>query len=113
MRRYANGIASSLIADRGDIDRRGAMAANDILAVLPVTFRPADAACVQRRAPAVGLLDDHETQRLTASIDGKKMHVSVLNFADWDTHDICDGFDRTSRRRRGVRPRINEIGGEH
>src|SRR6266702_8965723 len=108
MRGHADGIASSLIADRGDINRRGAVAADDVLAVLPVTFRPADAARVQRRAPAVGLLDDHETQRLTASIDGKKMHVSVLNFADWNTHDICDGFERASRRRRRVRPRINE-----
>src|SRR6266704_2569328 len=109
MRGHADGIASALIADRGDINRRGAVAADDILAVLPVTFRPADAARVQRRAPAVGFLDDHETQRLTASIDGKKMHVSVLNFADRDMHDISDVFDRTSRRWRGVRPRINEI----
>src|SRR5260370_25606455 len=98
MRGHADGIASALIADRRNIDRRGAVAADDVLAVLPVTFRAADTARIQRRAPAAWLLDDHETQRLTASIYSKKIHASVLNFTDWDTHDIRDSFDRQSRR---------------
>src|SRR5258708_24865697 len=114
MRGTAIGIAPAQIADRGKVDSRSEMAANNILAVLPVTFRPADAARVQRRAPAVGLLDDHETQRLSAGVYRVKMHVAVLNsnFADGHTYDASGGFDGANRGRRGVRARVNEIGGE-
>ena|ERR1700688_1236938 len=67
----SNGIAAALISDTRNVDGRAAMTADDVLAVLAITFGATDAARIESGAVAVGLLDDHETQRLVGDIYGE------------------------------------------
>src|SRR5437762_9603143 len=64
VRGHADGIAASLIANRGNINRGSAMLANHILPVLAIAFRAANPAGIQRDTPAIRLLDEHDTQGL-------------------------------------------------
>src|SRR6476661_4852716 len=81
MRRHSDWIAASCFPDRRYINRRGAMPANDILPILAITLCSTDAASVQRRAIAIRLFDDHETQRLPSCADREQMHFAILHFA--------------------------------
>src|SRR6266581_7026223 len=72
VRGHADGIAASLIANRGNVNRGSAVPAHDVLPFLAVAFRAANPAGIQRYAPAIGLLDDHEAQGLAARADGEK-----------------------------------------
>ena len=57
-------IASALLTDRRNIDRRSAVPADHVLSLLPVAIRAANQAGIQRSAIAVRFLDDHEANRL-------------------------------------------------
>src|ERR1700747_1981114 len=80
--RDADRVATAGFADGGDIDCRAAVPANHILAVRAVAFCPANAARIQRHAPALRLLDDQEPERLIAGFNSKKMQIPVLHFAE-------------------------------
>src|SRR5258708_16160803 len=90
MRCHADRVAASLITNRRNVNRRSAMPANDVLPILAVAFRTADAASIQRHDPSVRLLDDHEPQRLVLGFDSVKMHGAVLHFANSHTHYISN-----------------------
>ena len=89
------------------------MPANHILPVLAIAFRAANPAGIQRDAPAIRLLDDHEPQGLAARIHGEKVHGSILHFANGHAHDVANGINRLSRWRRGICSRVNEISCQH
>src|ERR1700686_629254 len=72
-RRDSNGIAATLIADRGDIDGGATMTADYVLAVLAIAFRATDAASIESGTVAIGFLDEHETQILIGDVDGEQM----------------------------------------
>ena len=67
----ADGIAAALISDTRNVDGRAAMTADDILAVLAITFGATDTASVESCAIAIGLLDDHEAQSLVGDVYGE------------------------------------------
>ena len=71
VRRDTDGIAAALISDTRNVDGRAAMTADDILAVLPITFGATDAARIESGAVAIGLLDDHEAQSLVGDVYGE------------------------------------------
>ena len=71
VRRDTDGIAAALIADTRNVDGRAAMTADDILAVLAITFGATDTASVESYAIAIGLLDDHEAQSLVGDVYGE------------------------------------------
>src|SRR5258706_4009565 len=112
-RRYTNGIAAARFANGRHINRRAAVPADYVLAVLAVAFRTAYPACIQRRAVAIRLLDDHEAQRLTVDSHGEQMHVRVLNLAQRYAHFIAHRANRPRSRRRRICPRIDKVRGEH
>src|SRR6267154_401323 len=74
-RGHTDRIAPANFANRRYIYRRPTLAANDILPILAIAFRAANAASIQRRAVSVGLFDDHEAQRLTTHVNRKQMQV--------------------------------------
>src|ERR1700722_20370123 len=71
VRRDTDGIAAALVADTRNVDGRAAMTADDILAVLAITFGATDTASVESCAIAIGLLDDHEAQSLVGDVYGE------------------------------------------
>src|ERR1700686_1831167 len=73
VRRHSDGIAATLIADGRDINGGAAVTANDVLAVLAIAFRAADAASIESGAVAVGLLDDHEAQSLLGDVHSEQV----------------------------------------
>src|ERR1700722_2533909 len=66
-----DGIAAALVSDTRNVDGRAAMAADDVLAVLPIAFGATDAARIESCAVAIGFLDDHEAQGLIGNIHGE------------------------------------------
>src|SRR5258707_8766678 len=74
--RDADRVAAACFANGGDVNCGAAMAANHILAVLAVAFRAANAAGIQRDAPALRLLDDQEKEKLIGGVIRKKMRDS-------------------------------------
>ena len=64
--RDADGIATAGFTNRGNVNRRATVAANNILPILTVTFRAADAAGIERHAPTLRLFDDEKPERLLA-----------------------------------------------
>ena len=64
------------------------MPANHVLTFLAIAFRATDQAGIQRRAIAVRLLDHHEPDGVAIILQGEQMQVSVLNFANGNTHKI-------------------------
>src|SRR5580700_4468180 len=87
MRGHTYGIAAAGLAYCWDVDGRATVAADYVLAVLAVAFGAANTAGVQRGAPAVRFLDDHETNRLAAAEIGREqVHAPVLHFADRDAY---------------------------
>src|SRR5215831_8415484 len=100
MSRHADGVATSGLADGWNIDGGAAMAADHVLAILAIAFGAADAASIERRAPAIGLFDDHEADGLAcADIGREKMHGSVLDLAKRNAKLIALSDDRRDRRR--------------
>src|SRR2546429_4724217 len=73
-RGHADGIAASLIANRGNENRRSAVAADDVLAVLAAAFRAANPAGIQGHPPAIGLFDEHEPQQLRPAATQTERH---------------------------------------
>ena len=71
VRRDTDGIATTLIANGGNIDGGATMTADDVLPVLAITFGATDAASIESGAVAVGFLDDHEAQRLVTNVHGE------------------------------------------
>src|SRR5207237_3728157 len=88
VRGHADGVATPLIANRRNVNGRSTMPATDVLSILPVAFRATDAAGIQRHSPSVGLLNDHESQRLPTRIYGEQMQASILNFAYRPAHHM-------------------------
>src|ERR1700730_5925882 len=80
----ADGIAATLIADRRNINGGAAMTADHILAVLPIAFRATDAASIESCAIAIGLFDDHKTQRLVGDVYGEQMQFPVIHLRERD-----------------------------
>ena len=72
-RRDSDGIAATLIANSRNINGGAAMTADHILAVLAVAFRATDTASIEGGAVAIGLFDDHKTQRLIGDVHGEQM----------------------------------------
>ena len=66
-----DGIAAALISDTRNVDGRAAMTADNVLAVLAITFGATNAARIESGAVAIGFLDDHETQRLIGDVHGE------------------------------------------
>jgi len=60
LKRKPDRIAAASFSDGGNVNGGRAMAAYDVLAVLAIAFRAADAASVERNAPALRLFDDEE-----------------------------------------------------
>src|SRR5260370_25368639 len=90
VRRDANRIAAALLADRGHVNCRSAVAANDVLSVLAVAFRAADAAGIQRPAVTVPPLDDEEAQPLPSDLQREKMQTGIRNFPQPNAHFVAD-----------------------
>src|SRR5882724_8166463 len=84
----ANGIAAARLADCRNVNGGAAVAADDVLPILPVAFRATDAAGVERHAPALRLLDDQKAKRLISRLHRKKVQVAVLYFAEWDAQFV-------------------------
>src|SRR5579884_275093 len=108
----ANGIAAALLANGGNVDRGGAVAADDVLAVLAVAFGATDAAGVESNAPAVGLLDDQEAERLASRLGGEEMKPAILHEADRDEDFPVDRGNRLGGGRSGGGASVNEVSGE-
>src|SRR6185437_4128471 len=109
MRRHANRIATARLANRGYINRRGTMPANDILTVLAIALGATNAARVQRSAITIRLFDDHEAQRLPSSADREQVHLAILHFADGNAYFVGSRVNWACRRRRGICAGVNEI----
>ena len=90
----ADGIAATLITDRGNINGGAAMTADDVLAILTVAFRTTDAASIESGAIAVRFLDDHKTQRLIGDVYGEEMQFSVVNLREWNANFLAVGRNR-------------------
>src|SRR5271170_7435521 len=108
MRWNANRVAAASFADRRHINRGTAVPAHDVLPVLAIPFRAADAARVKGRAVTVRLLDDHEAQRLSTSADRKQMHLAVLYVAHRNAHFVAHRGDGPRGGWRGIHIRINK-----
>src|SRR3984893_5750842 len=113
VRGNADGIAATLIADGRNVDGGAAMAADDILAVLSIAFRTTDAASIESCAVSVGLLDDHETQRLVRDVYGEKMEFPIIHLGERDANFLAQGGNRRRRWRGRIGARVNKIGGEN
>src|SRR5258708_4403168 len=80
-RGHTDRIAPANFANRRHIYCRPTVAANDILPILAIAFRAANAASIQSRSVSVRLLDDHEAQRLATHVNRKQMQVRSLHLA--------------------------------
>src|SRR5882724_1544797 len=80
----ANGIAAARFTDRGNVYSGAAVAADNILPILPVAFRATDATGVERHAPALLYFDDEKAKRLISRFHCKQVQVAVLYIAEWD-----------------------------
>src|SRR5262249_35642520 len=89
------------------------MMANDILTVLAITFRAADAAGVERDAPALRLLNYQESKILCAGGHRENMQIPVLNVGNRNTDEIRGRRNFVRGRRSGIGACINEIRCEH
>src|SRR5262249_15506045 len=107
------GVTTAGAADGRNIDGGSAMATDDVLAVLAITLGATNGASVESSAPAGGLLDDHESNGLAGSVDGKEMKIAVLDGRDGDANVVAGSADEMRDRRGGVGARVDEIGGEH
>src|SRR3984893_5266976 len=113
VRGNADGIAATLIADGRNVDGGAAMTADDILAVLSIAFRATDATSIESCAISVGLLDDHESQRLVRDVYGEKMEFSIIHLGERNANFLAVGGNRRRRWRDRIGARVNKIGGEY
>ena len=71
-------IAAARLPNGRNVDRRSAVAANHVRAILAVTGPSADHAGIQSGSPgAVGLANDDEAQRSVVRFDLEKMQIAV------------------------------------
>src|SRR5258708_4013827 len=113
---HTHGITAAGFANRRNVNRGAAAAADYILAVLAIAFRAAYAAGVERNAPALRLLDHKKTERRVSRLHGEKMKVAILHFAECNAQFVvpCSGGGYCARRWRSrVRFYVNKIRGQH
>lgn len=113
LERETDGIAATGFADRGNVNGGGAVAADDVLAVLAIAFRAADAASIERDAPALRLLDDKEAKILRTGIHLKSVQVPVLDFSNRNADQIRCSRNGVRRRWSRACAGVNKVGGEN
>lgn len=96
LRGDADGITSALLTDGGDVNRRGTVAANHVLAVLALALRATNHTGIQGRAVAIGLLDHHEADWTAIGVQSEEMEIAVLHFANGDMNQAIDGLHGAS-----------------
>ena len=74
------------------------------MSVLMIAVGAADEAGVKGGAVAIGLLDDHETNRLAAGVDGEEMKIAILHFGNADSNGVVDDLDGAGLRARPTVP---------
>src|SRR5882672_8224534 len=110
--RETDGIAAAGFADGGNVNGGAAVAANDVLAVLAITFGATDTASVERNAPALRLLDNDKAKVLRSGIYRKNMQIPVLNVSQRNMNEVGSRCDHVRGGRSGIGTRIDKIGSE-